>query len=200
MLQGSSEINEISKALNKAQKLMGAAKKGAANPFFKSKYADLNSILEACKGPLNDNGITIIQPHSTRLVTNADGTTEMADFVDTVFLHESGQYLSSSTRVIIGKKNDAQALGSSISYSRRYGLQSFISLPAEDDDGEKATVRTTTTASTGGYKKKAKKVAVSAAVPTNVAVTEVAPTGTTIDPSIIDAPKTERKFRRNKKA
>lgn len=124
----SESIKTIAPALLEAQKTMTFAKKDAKNPFFKSRYADLNSVLEACKGPLNSNGITVLQSH--------DG-----DNVETVLLHSSGEWMSSSTRIVVSKQNDPQALGSAISYARRYGLQSFVSLPAEDDDGEKAVAR-----------------------------------------------------------
>ena len=124
----SEDIKDISKALNLAQSSMGAAKKGESNPFFKSKYASLNSVIEAVKGPLNHHGITILQTHDENAV-------------ETILVHVSGQYIGSRTPVVCAKQNDPQALGSAISYARRYGLQSMLSLPAEDDDGEKAMGR-----------------------------------------------------------
>lgn len=138
-MQTSDNIEKISKSLVKAQKEMSAAKKGAANPFFKSKYADYNSVLEACKEALNDNGITILQPHSLLQM----GESEIA-VVETILLHESGEYVSSQTKIEVAKQNDPQALGSAISYARRYGLQSLVSLPtSDDDDGESAMGRKT---------------------------------------------------------
>jgi len=135
----SDTIGTISKSLVKAQKEMSAAKKGAANPFFKSKYADYNSVLEACKEALNDNGITILQPHTLLQM----GEKEIA-VVETILLHESGEYVSSQTKIEVAKQNDPQALGSAISYARRYGLQSLVSLPtSDDDDGESAMGRKT---------------------------------------------------------
>ena len=135
-MKTSESIIKISAALLKAQKDMEGAKKDSKNPFFKSKYADFNAVLEACKGPLNDNGITILQPHR---VDSIEGKTYM--IVETILLHESGEFLSSETQVVVAKANDPQSLGSAQTYSRRYGLQSFISLPAEDDDGETAMNR-----------------------------------------------------------
>jgi ERF superfamily len=129
----STNLTKISAALLKAQKTMTSAKKDASNPFFKSRYADLNSVIEACKDALNDNEITILQPH----VHEAG-----ANFVETTLLHSSGEYISSQTLIQVAKQNDPQALGSAISYARRYGLQSLVSLPAEDDDGEAAMSRT----------------------------------------------------------
>lgn len=122
-------ITEIAKALLIAQKNIGAAKKDSVNPFFKSKYADLGSVMEACKEELNKAEITVLQPVS-------------GDFVQTVLLHSSGEWISSQTQIISAKQNDPQAQGSAITYARRYGLQSMVFIPAEDDDGEKAMVRT----------------------------------------------------------
>jgi hypothetical protein len=133
-MKTSETIVKIAAALVKAQKNMGAVKKGAANPFFKSKYADLASVIEACKEPLNDQGISIWQPH----YTDESGT-----YVETVLLHESGEFISSTTQVLTKKADDPQAVGSGITYARRYGLQSLVNLPAEDDDGEKAMSRPT---------------------------------------------------------
>jgi hypothetical protein len=111
------------------------------NPFFKSSYADLPAVLSAVKEPLNNNGITILQPHETEtnVVENAVVTNH---YVETILLHnESGEFISSRTPIVCAKQNDPQALGSAITYARRYGLQSLVSLPAEDDDGEAAMDR-----------------------------------------------------------
>jgi hypothetical protein len=128
----SDSIQTLMPALLKAQTLIGGAKKGASNPYFKSKYADFGSVLEACKDILNDNGITILQPH---------GISEFGPYVETLLVHSSGEWVSSRTLVTVAKQNDPQALGSAITYARRYGLQSMLSMPAEDDDGESAMDR-----------------------------------------------------------
>ncbi len=57
----SPEINELAAALAKAQGEMGGALKDSANPFFKSKYADLSSVWEACRAPLAKYGLSIVQ-------------------------------------------------------------------------------------------------------------------------------------------
>ena len=118
-------MKEIATALLKAQSEMSNPKKGATNPFFKSKYADLNAIREAVIPTLNQNGITVLQP-----IVHVDGK----NFVKTILLHESGEFLESLTEIIYNKINDAQAQGSGISYSRRYALQSFVCVGADDDD------------------------------------------------------------------
>jgi len=123
-------MQSIAKALIEAQKEMGNAKKDSTNPFFKSKYADLNSVREACIPALNAHGIAVLQP-----TVHIDGK----NFVKTVLLHESGESFEGLTEIIYNKQNDAQAQGSGISYARRYGLQSLCNVGAEDDDGQKAT-------------------------------------------------------------
>jgi hypothetical protein len=120
----------LAKALIEAQKEMGNAVKDSVNPFFKSKYADLNSIREACMPALNKYGIAVLQP-----TVHIDGK----NFVRTVLLHESGELFESMTEIIYNKTNDAQAQGSGITYARRYGLQSLVNVGAEDDDGNKAS-------------------------------------------------------------
>lgn len=129
-MNSSPTITKISIALVKAQSEMGNASKGATNPFFKSKYADLNSIREASLPVLNKHGITALQPTCV-----IDGI----DYVETILLHESGEYISSFTRILSDKPNDAQKHGSGLSYARRYALQSILNIGAEDDDANHAS-------------------------------------------------------------
>lgn len=129
----SENINNLAVSLLKAQMKMGAASKDSKNPFFKSKFADYGSVLEVVKVPLNEEGVLLLQPHFY-----VDGKT----FVETTLIHETGEWISSQTEVICGKQNDPQAFGAAITYARRYGLQSLLSIPAEDNDGEGAMDRT----------------------------------------------------------
>jgi hypothetical protein len=122
-------MKNIATALLKAQSEMSNAKKQAENPFFKKKYADLNSIREAVIPTLNANGISVLQP-----IVHVDGK----NFVKTILLHETGEMIESLTEIVYNKINDAQAQGSGISYARRYSLQSFVCVGADDDDGQKA--------------------------------------------------------------
>jgi len=122
-------MKNLAIALVKAQSEMSNPKKGNTNPFFKNKYADLNAIREAVLSTLNENGIVVLQP-----MVNVDGK----NFVKTILLHESGEMMESFTEIIYNKVNDAQAQGSGITYARRYGLQSFVCVGADDDDGNKA--------------------------------------------------------------
>jgi hypothetical protein len=122
-------MKQIIAALLKAQSEMGNAVKNGTNPHFKSKFADLNSVREAVIPLLNENGIIVLQPMVT-----VDG----AEYVKTVLLHESGETIESHTKIVCKSQNDPQALGSAITYARRYGLQSLVCIGAEDDDGNRA--------------------------------------------------------------
>jgi hypothetical protein len=131
LAQSSESTTKISAALVEAYKSIGGVVKGAANPFFKSKYADLTSIIELVKSPLEAQGIIVLQP----IRHGEDGNT----YLETRLLHSSGEFLSSFMPLDVTGKE--QALGSRISYFRRYQLQSLLSIPALDDDGEVAMNR-----------------------------------------------------------
>jgi hypothetical protein len=123
-------MKEIAKAFLAAQAEMSNPKKGSANPYFKSRYADLNAVREAVIPVLNANGISVLQP-----MTTVDGK----NYIKTVLLHESGETIESLTEIVYAKTNDAQAQGSGITYARRYGLQSLVCVGADDDDGNGAS-------------------------------------------------------------
>lgn len=134
MINKSDQISNLAAALLKAQKEIGYAAKGAENPFYHSTYADLSSVIQSVKDPLNNNGITFLQA--------VDGSdVEGSPVVDTILLHESGQYISTRTPVYCNKPNDPQAFGSGITYAKRYALQALMGLPTADDDGEAAMAR-----------------------------------------------------------
>ena len=143
-MKTSESIVKIAPALLAAQKEIGSATKDATNPFFKSKYADLGSVMEACKEALNKNGIVVLQPVSNSFSFNDQAPVPMT-FVETILLHESGEFISDIMLASVKQHNDPQAQGSAITYARRYSLQSMMFIPAEDDDAEKATPRPQTT-------------------------------------------------------
>jgi len=119
----------IASALAAAQKAMGPALKDSVNPAFKSKYADLASVVAACMPALNANGIAVIQP---------TGEDEHGRHVRTIFIHgESGETLECAVPLIVGK-NDMQGYGSAVTYARRYGLMCMAGIAPEDDDGNAA--------------------------------------------------------------
>jgi hypothetical protein len=128
----SESISNFAAAMALAQSEMGTAAKDSKNPYFKSTYADLNSIREASLPALNKNGISVLQP-----TTVIDGKT----YIETILLHSSGEFLSGLTEVVVAKQNDPQATGSGISYARRYGMQSMLNIGAEDSDAEGAMNR-----------------------------------------------------------
>lgn len=120
--------DNIYTALAAAQAEMGKALKQSTNPHFRSKYADLTSVVDACLPALNKHGISVIQP----MVEN-----EFGRGVKTVFLHGSGETLETTVPLILGKQ-DMQGLGSAITYARRYGLMCLAGIAPEDDDGNAA--------------------------------------------------------------
>lgn len=128
-MQKSESIKHIAAALNKAQAEMSGAKKGANNPFFKSKYADMNSVVDAVRIPFCNNGLSYSQ--FPIMQDNKVG-------VETILMHESGEWMS-DILVLPMVKQDPQAAGSAITYAKRYALQSIAGVPSEDDDGNAAS-------------------------------------------------------------
>jgi hypothetical protein len=167
-MKSSPSIINLAKALLNAQKQIGSAKKDSKNPFFKSSYADLPTVMEVVKQPLNDNGIVVLQPSTTMIVNDGNGA--VRNYITTTLIHsESGEWICSDTEVVCGKQNDPQAFGAAQTYARRFGLQSMLFVPAEDDDGNTAagrnlpktsTTQTTTTApmKSSSFKKTKKDV------------------------------------------
>ena len=133
----SDTINELAQALCKAQAAMKGAVKDSQNPFYKSKYADLSSVWDAVKEALHSNGLSVSQ-----LPDCVDGK----NCVTTILMHTSGQYIGASIE-IKPVKEDPQAVGSAITYARRYSLAAICGIaPADDDDdAEGAMSRQTST-------------------------------------------------------
>lgn len=129
-MKTSESINKIAPALLKAQRAIKFAVKDSQNPHFRSTYADLSSVIEACKPALNEAGIVFIQmaepcdPGSIALTTR--------------LIHESGEWIE-STATCAAAKPDAQAFGSATTYLRRYTLASAVGLYQDDDDGNAGT-------------------------------------------------------------
>jgi len=127
----SDQINELAEALSKAQGAIEGAVKDAKNPFFKSNYADLHSVIACAKVPLSENGLAIIQ------------TTGMIDAqlcLVTTLAHKSGQWIKAVMPIMLAKQ-DAQSMGSALTYLRRYSYQAICGISAMDDDGESAMER-----------------------------------------------------------
>lgn len=121
-------------ALAAAQAEFKPVVKNCVNPAFKSKYADLQSVLDATRPALNRHGLFLFQ----RVTSSKDGVS-----VETCVTHSSGGTLSSGVLFIpvISPKNPAQAFGSAETYARRYSLSAFLGVNAdEDDDGNGAEI------------------------------------------------------------
>jgi hypothetical protein len=130
----SESLVHLAPALAKAMGAMGAAAKDSTNPHFKSKYADLASCHGAAVGPLTDNGLSfpmfpMVEPASEGVVVT----------ITALLLHESGEYFEGSI-TIPTKDAHAQAIGSAMTYGRRY-LYCMVGIVADDDDGNAAVGR-----------------------------------------------------------
>lgn len=126
-MEHSESIKEIAAALCKFHSEVGKIKKENTNPFFKSKYADLSSILDVIEEPLHKNGLSFVQFPT--------GEHEMM----TMLMHTSGEWIKGSF-TMKPTKNDPQGLGSVITYQRRYALGAILGLNIdEDDDGNAAS-------------------------------------------------------------
>ena len=131
IMKTSESIKHIAPALLAAQKQMTFAAKDSTNPHFKNKYAGLPQVIDAIKGPLNDNGITFIQ---TPTIPEID---DVRLLLVTRLLHESGEWIE-DTAICPLPKQDPQGLGSAMTYLRRYSLAAICGLYQDDDDGEAA--------------------------------------------------------------
>lgn len=126
----SEQINELAAALATAQGKITGALKDSANPFFKSKYADLASVWDACRTALSENGLAVIQtteavaPESITLVTT--------------LAHKSGQWIR-GVMTMTPKDSSPQAAGSCLTYLRRYALAAIVGIAQVDDDANAAS-------------------------------------------------------------
>ena len=130
-MRTSEDITTIAPALVKAMGSIGGAKKDGKNPHYRSSYATLGSVIEACQSVLTDNELCFMQDQG--------GITEHNTVVMTTrILHSSGQWIDTVCEAK-PKSFAPQDVGSSITYLRRYGLMTALGIPAEDDDGHSAS-------------------------------------------------------------
>lgn len=127
-IETSQTIGAIAGALAKAQAEVEGAAKDRVNPHFKSSYATLASVWEACRAALSKNGIAVVQSPV------ADGS---AVTVTTMLAHASGEWMRSALSAA-ARDATPQSIGSAVTYLRRYGLASMVGVAPEDDDGEQA--------------------------------------------------------------
>ena len=126
----SESIAKLATALSIVQGKLTHAKKDSANPFFKSKYADLESVWDACRSLLAENGLAVMQFPGEFV----DGTMSL----NTVLTHSSGEFMSYQMSVPVTKP-DAQGAGSALTYMRRYALAAVVGVVQADDDGNAAS-------------------------------------------------------------
>jgi hypothetical protein len=133
MIERSKEFGAIAKAFLKAQPNIETALKTKEGHY--GKYADLVEVMEVIKKPLNAEGILIIQAIDISRTENGDDKV----IIITSLIHaETSQFFSSNTPVFCKQLNDPTALGSGITYSKRFGLQAIGVIPSDDDDGKAA--------------------------------------------------------------
>lgn len=126
----SEQINELATALAKAQGQIRNAAMDRKNPHYKSKYADLASVWDACRGPLSANNLSVVQT----MIRAESGQTELV----TTLFHASGQWIRGYLP-LTPSKNDAQAIGSAITYARRQSLAAIAGVAPDDDDDDGET-------------------------------------------------------------
>jgi ERF superfamily len=133
----SDQVDKLAEALAKAQGKIKGAPMSSENPFYSSRYANLESVWEACRTPLSDNGLSIVQGGSVH---------DNNVYVTTIMIHASGQWMRSEINlpIVVFKDRDtggdkattAQVIGSLVSYGRRYGLAAMVGIYQSDDDAE----------------------------------------------------------------
>jgi len=136
-MKSSESIKELATALAIVQGQLTFAKKDSKNPFFKSNYADLESVWDACRELLSTNGLAIMQFPGEYL----DGNMSL----NTIIIHKSGEWMSQEMSVPVSKP-DAQGAGSALTYMRRYALAAVVGVVQADDDGNSASNKATSVA------------------------------------------------------
>jgi len=126
----SDSIVKLSGALCQAQAANNGALKDSTNPFFKSKYADLESVIEAIRLPFATNGLSFIQ-----------GVLLESKVVATRIIHASGEWIETYYPLDCKEWTNPQSVGSAMTYAKRYGLQAAAGIPTVDDDGNSAAVK-----------------------------------------------------------
>ena len=133
MMDRSESISGLATALAEAQGEFAIIPKESSNPFFKSRYAELSTIVRTVQPVLRKHGLSVTQ-------LTEDG--EVGITVRTVLMHKSGEFISGSLRMR-PVKDDPQGVGSAITYARRYGLSAILGIATDDDDDGAAASGTT---------------------------------------------------------
>jgi hypothetical protein len=128
----SDSIANLAKALSIVQGKLTYAKKDSKNPFFKSNYADLESVWDACRELLSNNNLAVAQ--FPGIYSELDKSMSLT----TILTHASGEWISQEMSVPVTKP-DAQGAGSALTYMRRYALAAVVGVVQADDDGNAAS-------------------------------------------------------------
>ncbi len=131
-MEKSESIIELTRALIKVQASVKPAIRDKANPFLKSRYADLSGVWDVCRNLLQENKLAVIQ---------VSGIDANGCYLETVLSHESGEWISGKYPLRPVRVDDPQALGSALTYARRYTLAAVLGIVTEDDDAEGAMDR-----------------------------------------------------------
>ena len=126
----SESIKELATALSKVQGELTYAKKDSANPFFKSRYADLESVWDACRGLMAQNGLSVIQMPGNYF--------EGRMWLVTRLCHNSGEWIEQEMSFPVAKP-DSHGRMATITYMRRGALAAFLGIVQADDDGNTAS-------------------------------------------------------------
>lgn len=133
-MASSESIKELATALSKFQGQIKPALKDSANPFFKSKYADLESVWESCREPLTKNGLGVIQMPGNYF--------EGRMWLITRLVHSSGEWIEQEMSIPVAKQ-DAHGCLAAVTYMRRGSLSAFLGIVQADDDGNTASGKIT---------------------------------------------------------
>lgn len=139
-LRHSEEIDQLFACLAEAQGAIENARKDEKNPHFHSSYADLASVRDAIREPLASHGLAVLQFPTTDIRPLENGGVWMAVRLITRLCHSSGQWIEDELVVPVARQ-DAQSIGSAITYARRYSLMAVTGVAPDDDDGEAAIGR-----------------------------------------------------------
>ena len=146
----SGQIKDLAAALAKAQGIMENAIMNRVNPHFKSRYADLASVLDSIRKPLSSNGLSITQSMSR-------GSGMMV--LRTMLMHVSGQWLA--TEYPLPATVRPQEMGSALTYARRYSISALVCNAADEDDDANAAETSRQTVESNGRAKRATPVGLS---------------------------------------
>lgn len=123
-------LGKLAKALAAAQAEMKPAAKDANNPHFKSKYADLEAVNEAAR---------VLANHGIAIMCVPDGWSEGRIVIRAMLVHESGELMEGRLEMPVAQANNPQAVGSALTYARRYAVSALANIATSDDDGNAAT-------------------------------------------------------------